>query len=191
MAIRTGWRLEPDGRHVTFTDGCQLGTLRLIGTRDIETFPITQIKRVRIIRRADGYYVQFGVQADHRIDHISTGTSIGIDVGLKAYYTDSNGNIVENPRHYRKAEQRLKRLNRRLSRTQKKSKNRKKARQKLAKAHLKVQRQREDFARKQANALVSSHDLIAFEDLKIANLVKNANLRKASTMLDGDASCPG
>jgi putative transposase len=55
---QTGWRLEPDGRHITFTDGCQIGRLRLVGTRDIETFPTKQIKRVRLIRRADGYYAQ-------------------------------------------------------------------------------------------------------------------------------------
>jgi len=134
---------------------------------------------VRIIRRADGYFAQCGVQADRRIEHQVTGAPIGIDVGLKAYDTDSEGRTIENPRHYRKAEQRLKRLNRRLSCTQKKSKNRKKARQKLAKAYLKVQRQREDFARKQANALVSSLDLIAFEDLKIANMVKNSKLAKS------------
>ncbi len=66
-----------------------------------------------------------------------------------------------------------------LAGTQKKSTNRKKARQKLAKAYLKVQRQREDFARKQANALITSHDLIAYEDLKIANMVKNHHLAKS------------
>jgi transposase len=55
---QTGWRLEPDGRHITFTDGCHIGRLRLVGTRDIETFPIKQIKRVRLIRRADGYFLQ-------------------------------------------------------------------------------------------------------------------------------------
>ena len=176
---QTGWRLEPDGRHITFTDGCGIGRLRLVGTRAIETFPIKQIKRVRLIRRADGYYVQFGVQADRVVEHISTGKVVGIDVGLKAYYTDSENRTVENPRHYRKAEQRLKRLHRHLSRTQKQSQNRKKARKSLAQAHLKVQRQREDFARKTANALVSSHDCIAFEDLKIANLVKNKHLSKS------------
>src|SRR5579883_721319 len=52
----SGWKLEPDGKHITFTDGCGIGRLRLVGTRDIETFPIKQIKRVRLIRRADGYY---------------------------------------------------------------------------------------------------------------------------------------
>jgi putative transposase len=73
----------------------------------------------------------------------------------------------------------LKRLHRRVSKKQKKSKNRKKARQKLAKAYLKVQRQREDFARKQANALVRSNDLIAYEDLQIRNMVKNHKLAKS------------
>ncbi|HEY4389376.1 MAG TPA: transposase [Ktedonobacteraceae bacterium] len=172
----TGWKLEPDGRHITFTDGCGIGRLRLVGTRDIETFPIKDIKRVRIIRRADGYSCQFGVQTDRAIEHVPTGAIVGIDVGLKAYYTDSNGNTVNNPRHYRKAEARLQRLQRRLSRKKKGSKNRLAARKQVARAHLKVQRQREDFARKEANALVTSHDLIAYEDLKIANMVRNHHL---------------
>jgi putative transposase len=178
---QTGWKLELDGRHITFTDGCGIGTLRLVCNpkQQIEIFPPKQIKRVRIVRRADGYYVQFGVQADRKIEHNSTGTQVGIDVGLKAYYTDSDGHTVENPRHYRKAEKKLKRLNRQLSRKKKGSKNRKKARKQLAKAHLKVQRQREDFARKQANALVSSHDLIAYENLQIRKMVKNRHLAKS------------
>jgi putative transposase len=175
----TGWKLDPDGKHITFTDGCGIGRLRLVGTRDIETFPVKHIKRVRILKRADGYYCQFGVQAERQIEHIPTGEYVGIDVGLKAYYTDSEGNTVENPRHYRKAEKRLKRLHRHLSKKQKKSANRKKARQQLAKAYLKVQRQREDFARKTANALVTSHDLIAYEDLKIRNMVRNHHLSKS------------
>ncbi len=176
---QTGWRLEPDGGHISFTDDCGIGRLRLIGTRDIATFPIKQIKRVRLLRRADGYFVQFLVQAERHIQHIPTGKQIGIDLGLKAFLTDSEGHPVANPRHLRKAEKKLKRLHRRLSRTQKRSANRKKARKKLAKGYLKVQRQREDFARKTANALVSSHDFIAYEHLKIANLVKNRKLAKS------------
>src|SRR5256712_5987040 len=46
---QTGWKLEPDGRHVIFTDGCGIGRLRLVGNlgQHIETFPVKQIKRVR------------------------------------------------------------------------------------------------------------------------------------------------
>ncbi len=138
-----------------------------------------EIKRVRIIRRADGYFVQFCVKAERKVEHQPTGRHLGIDVGLKAFYTDSEGSARENPRFLRKAEKRLKRLHRRLSRKQKKSQNRKKARKALAKGYLKVQRQREDFARKMANALISSSDLIAYEDLKIANLVRNHRLAKS------------
>src|SRR6266700_4343290 len=138
-----------------------------------------QLKRVRIVRRADGYYCQFGVQETRHIVHQPTGKQVGIDVGLKAFYTDSQGNTVENPRYFRKAEQRLKRLHRQVSRKQKKSNNRKKARKVLAKAYLKVSRQREDFARKTANALVTSSDLIAYEHLQIRNMVKNHHLAKS------------
>ena len=178
---QTGWKLDADGRHLTFTDGCGIGRLRLVGNsgQHIEHYPIKQIKRVRLIKRADGYYVQFAVQAERTIEHIPTGTQVGIDVGLKEFLTDSEGNTVANPRHLRKAEKRLKKLHQRLSRTQKQSANRKKARRRLAKAYLKVRRQREDFARKTANALVSSHDLLAYEHLKIAHLVKNHKLAKS------------
>ena len=89
------------------------------------------------------------------------------------------GNTIENPRYLRKAEKRLKRLHRKHSKCAKKSQNRKKAQKKLAKAHLKVQRQREDFARKTANALIRSSDLVAYEKLSIRNMVKNPHLAKS------------
>jgi putative transposase len=178
---QTGWKLESDGKHITFTDGCSIGRLRLIGNpkQQIAAFPLKQIKRVRIVHRADGYYVQFGVKTKRVIEHIPSGKATGIDVGLKAFYTDSEGNTVNTPRHYRKAEQKLKRLHRQVSRKQKKSSNRKKARKQLARAYLKVQRQREDFARKTASTLVSSHDLISYEDLQIRSMVKNHHLAKS------------
>ncbi len=158
-----------------------IGRLRLVGNlkQQIETYPINQIKRVRLLKCADGYYVQFAVQAERKIEHTPTGKEVGIDLGLKSFLTDSEGHTVDNPRYLRKAEKRIKRLQRRLSRTKKKSQNRKKARQRLAKAHLKVARQREDFARKTANTLITSHDLVAYEDLRIANMVRNHKLAKS------------
>src|SRR5256885_2427262 len=82
---QTGWKLEPDGRHVIFTDSCGIGRLRLVGNpgQHIETFPVKQIKRVRILRRADGYYAQFGVLSFRQIEHVETGSMVGIDMGLK------------------------------------------------------------------------------------------------------------
>ena len=182
----TGWKLEPDGTHVTFTDGMGIGTVRLIGAnpkrkkaRPLATFPLSQIKRVRLVKRTDGYYCQFAVHVERQMVHEPTGKQVGIDVGLKAFYTDSDGNTVANPRYLRKAEQKLKRLHRRVSRKLKQSKNRTKAIKRLAKGYLKVQRQRKDFACKQASALVKSHDFLAYEDLKVTHLVKNRHLAKS------------
>jgi putative transposase len=182
----TGWKLERDGTRITFTDGTGIGTVRLVGAnpkrkkaRSIATFPLSQIKRVRLVKRADGYYVQFAVQAERTMEHQPTGKQTGIDVGLKSFYTDNEGQTVANPRYLRKAEARLKRLHRRVSRKVKRSKNRKKAIKRLAKGYLKVQRQRKDFAAKAARALCKSSDLIAYEDLKITSLVKNHRLAKS------------
>ena len=176
----TGWKLSPDGKHITFTDGIGIGALRLVGNKKqrVEAFPIKQIKRVRIVRRADGYYCQFSVAAERSVEHEPSGRPVGIDLGLRSYYTDSDGHALDNPRYYRKAEKKLKRLHRRLSRKQKQSQNRKKERRALAKAYLKVQRQREDFARKEANALVTSCDLLAFEHLQIRNMKRNRHLAR-------------
>jgi transposase len=52
----TGWKLEPDGNHITFTDGCGIGKLRMMGCRDLATRPLPDIKRVRLIKRADGLH---------------------------------------------------------------------------------------------------------------------------------------
>src|SRR5579885_2164225 len=76
----TGWKLEPDGRHIIFTDGCGIGRLRLVGNKkqDIAAFPLKQIKRVRLVKRADGSYVQFAVQAERKGEHVTTGAQVGI-----------------------------------------------------------------------------------------------------------------
>ena len=137
----TGWKLEPDGRHLTFTDGHGIGRLRLVGTRTIETietFPQEQLKRVRVVRRADGYFVQFCVEAERHVEHQLTGKHLGIDVGLAAFTTDSDGEGTPNPRYLRQAETTLKRLHRLVSRKQKGSRNQHKARKRLARAYLKV-----------------------------------------------------
>src|SRR4051794_37991680 len=79
----------------------------------------------------------------------------------------------------RRSEKGLKRLGRHVSRKVKGSKNRAKARMRLARKHLQVQRQRRDFAAKTARALVTSNDVIAYEDLRVANMVKNRHLSKS------------
>ena len=175
----SGWKLSEDRRYITFSDGFKAGTFKLWGTRDLHFYQLSQIKRVRVVRRADGYYVQFCLDVE-RIEKLKpTGKTIALDVGLTHFYTDSNGEVVENPRHLRKSEKALKRLNRRLSRTKKGSQNRAKARNRLSRKHLKVSRQRKDFAVKLARCVVQSNDLVAYEDLQVRNMVKNRQLSKS------------
>jgi putative transposase len=175
----TGWKLAPNRKSITFTDKKGIGRLKLKGTRDLHFYQTDQIKRVRLVKRADGYCVQFCVSID-RVETVEpSGKTIGLDVGLNSFYTDSNGETVENPRFLRKGEKVLKRFQRRVSRKIKGSKNRGKARQILGKRHLKISRQRKDHAVKLARCVVQSNDLVAYEDLRIQNMAKNHCLAKS------------
>src|SRR5215467_8023233 len=138
----TGWKVGSDGKHLTFTDSMGIGTVNLIGAnperkkaRPLATFPESQIKRVRLVKRADGYYVQFAVKAERTLPHEPTGKQVDINVGLKSFSTDSEGQTVANPRYLRKAEKKLKRLHRRLDRKKQGFKNRKQAIKQLAKGY--------------------------------------------------------
>ncbi|MCY7277926.1 MAG: transposase [Phormidesmis sp. CAN_BIN44] len=175
----TGWKLSECRQFITFTDGFKAGRFKMWGTRDLHFYQVEQINRVRVVRRSDGYYVQFCVDIERTEEREPTKHTVGLDVGLAHFLTDSDGNQVENPRHLRRAEKRLKKVQRRVSRKQKGSANRRKAVNRLGRAHLKVQRQRKDFACKLARCVVKSNDLVAYEDLKIRNMVKNHHLAKS------------
>ncbi len=138
------------------TDGFKIGRLKLIGSRDLNFYQIERIKRIRLVKRADGYYAQFCVDVDRREEVAPSKTTIGLDVGLNHFYTDSNGQTVENPRYLRRSERQLKKLQRKVSKRKKGSANRRKAIKRLAKKHLQVSRQRKDFAIKTARCLARS-----------------------------------
>ena len=182
----SGWKLSDCRKRITFTDKKNIGTLKLIGSRNIYFYQPEQIKRVRILRRADGYYVQFSIKLDPRdtVEPIAPSQkAVGIDVGLKYFYADSRGEIVANPRFYRKSERQLNRANRQKSKKFRQGKpssqNYRKARQRYARLHLKVSRQREEFAKRVALRLIQSNDLIVCEDLNVKGLVKNHHQSKS------------
>jgi putative transposase len=181
----SGWKLSGDGMSISFTDGFNAGSFGLYCNGEARRLILeSKINRVRVIRRADGYYAQFCLDVERKEQGAYTGNVIGIDLGLKAFYTDQNGNTVECPKFLRRSERRLKQHQRRLSRKFKKgakpqSKNYHKQRRRLGKVHLKVERQRKDWAIKQARCVVASHDVVAYEDLQVKNLVKNHKLAKS------------
>ncbi|NCR67774.1 MAG: IS200/IS605 family element transposase accessory protein TnpB, partial [Microcystis aeruginosa LL11-07] len=174
-----GWKLSEDKKSIQITDKTGIGKLKLVGSDNRQILDKSLIKRVRLIKRADGFYCQFVLDLERVEPLDSTGKEIGIDVGLNHFLTDSNGEKVNNPRFLRKAEKRLKKAQRKLSKKKKGSNKRQKQKSKVARLHLKVSRQRQDFVVKTAKALIQSNDLVVYEDLKVSNMVKNRKLAKS------------
>jgi putative transposase len=136
-------------------------------------------KTVTISREADGWYACIACAEVPTEPLPSTGRETGIDVGLKVFLIAADGEIVESPHHYRKAERQLARAQRRVSRRVKGSQRRSKAIALLKHTHQTVQRQRRDFHHKTALALIQRHDTIYLEDLRVANMVRNSHLAKS------------
>ncbi|MBO1046945.1 MAG: transposase [Dolichospermum sp. DEX182a] len=175
----SGWKLHKTKRRITFTDKKGIGELKLLGKWDIQSYELKDIKRVRLIRRSDGYYAQFCIGIDVVDIQPKTGNEIGLDVGIESFYTDSNGHHEPNPQFLRKAEKSIKHSQRRIYKKVKGSSGRKKARKVYAKKHLKVSRQRIEHAKRIARNVCKSNDLVAYEDLRVSNMVKNHCLAKS------------
>ncbi len=153
----------------------KIGRIAVRVHRPLEGTP----KTVTLSRHADGWYASISC-ADVPVHPLPpTGRETGIDVGLKVFLVTAMGDVVENPRHYRKGEKRLKTAQRRVSRRQKGSNRRKKAVVLLARAHQHVKRQRTDHQHKTALALLRDYDTIYLEDLRVANLLRNRQLAKS------------
>ncbi len=106
-------------------------------------------------------------------------TKVGIDVGIKTFAVLSNNVVIENPKHLRKSEKRLAKLQKDLSRKVKGSKNRGKARLKVARLHERISNQRLDFLHKKSFEIIRDNQVIVLEDLKVKNMVANHKLAKA------------
>ncbi|NES00304.1 MAG: transposase [Symploca sp. SIO1B1] len=175
----TGWSLHKTKRRLTITDKKGIGELKLLGKWDIHTYPVKSIKRVRLLRRADGYYCQFCIDVECIDVQPKTGNEIGLDVGLESFYTDSNGYTEPNPRFLRKAESDIKQAQRRIYKKQKSSTRRRKAKARYSRKHLRVSRQRNEHAKRLARNVCKSNDLVAYEDLRVGNMLKNHSLAKS------------
>lgn len=106
-------------------------------------------------------------------------SAVGIDVGISALVTLSDGTVIENPRWTRKHEERIAAANRKLALKQKRSKNRIRAREVLRREHQRAADARKNYIHHASKWLVENYDLIAFEDLAIRNMVRNPHLAKS------------
>lgn len=154
----------------------KVGWLRIKQDREVQG----RIVSATVSKTKSGKYFISMNCLDVPTDYLdTTGSIIGLDLGLKDFAISSNHDKYENPKFLRKSERKLKRLQRQLSRKTKGSKNYEKSRLKLAKQHERIRNQRVDFLNKLSTQLVKNHDLICVESLKVKSMIKNHKLAKS------------
>ena len=140
------------------------------------------IRSATISKTKSGNYflsILIDIPQDEIVKFRQTGESVGIDLGVKDFVITSDGEVFENKHFLKKEENKIKRLQRQLSRKAKGSNNRDKARIKLAKAYEHLVNQREQYIHSVVNELLRYYDTIYIEDLNVSGMLKNHKLAKA------------
>jgi len=159
---QSGFKLDQDHGRLHLS---KIGDIKIKMHRKVQGC----IKAILIKREGRRWFAI--VQADQEPELLpETGGSVGLDVGLKSFVVDTDGNSVENPRFAEKAAIKVKNIQRRLSRTEKGSNNRRKLKDKLSRAHERINNQRTDFLHKLSRHYVNNYDTICVEDLDVKGL---------------------
>ena len=156
----------------------KIGTIRMFKHREIKG----NIKQLTIKKdKAENYFATFIVEENNESRNYSElpDNPVGIDVGLIKLIATTDNEPADPPKYLRKSEKKLKNAQRNLSRKQKGSMNRMEARVRVAKISIHISNQRNDFSQKLSRKLVNNHNFIAYEDLDIANMLKNHKLAKS------------
>jgi len=138
-----------------------------------------KIKTAQIVIEPTGFFIC--IVCDEVVKNTSNTNEsqvIGIDMGVANFCIDSNGNLIENPRHFKKYEDKLRIENRSLSRKRKFSNRWKKQEKKLGLLHHKIANVRKDFLHKESTKMAKKYHTVYLEDLNIKNMSKNKNLSK-------------
>lgn len=170
---QAGWKMA--GRDLQITN---LGRFRLHLSRPVEG----DIKTITIRKTATGkWLVAFSCENVTEKAYPEAVASVGIDVGITSFCTDSQGKKIDNPQYYRDSHTLLRRRQRGLARKVKGSNRRRKARLLVARTHEKTANQRRDFLHKVANHYIHNFASIHVEKLNIKGMVKNRHLSKSIT----------
>jgi putative transposase len=182
---RAGYpRFRSSRRYDSITYGRYLNGVRRQGKGSLQAYGVGDLKfkehrpilgdiRAVTIKRAEGKWFVHFIVDNHPVDaRPDSDAATGIDVGLASFATFSDGRSVENPRHFRAAEGRLRRAQRRVARRKRGSAGRRKAAILVARAHGTVRRQRADFHHKLSRRVVNQFGLIAVEDLHVCGLAR-------------------
>ena len=166
----------------------KLGCLRFKGLplKILERADDIRIGTTTVSMDAIGHYfvsMQIGSERPFVANHPAIESKVGIDLNLDNFLTDSNGQVIENPRYYRmikgklaKAQRKLSRRARRAKKAQRRlseSKNYQKQRLQVAKSQLKIANQRKNFLHHVSTTLIKNHDLVVAEELRSKNMLRN------------------
>ena len=137
-----------------------------------------EIRQATISRTQSGkYFVSILCETGEKVKpkaKVEENTTVGIDLGIKTFLVTSDGECFDNPKYLRKAQSKLKYVQRKYSKYKGK-----RTKQKLAILHEKVANKRKDFLHKTSSELIKNHDSLAIEDLAVSNMVKNHKLAQA------------
>jgi putative transposase len=166
-----------DGAKWIPADGCRwahasfqaVGQLKVRQHRPVKG----EVKTLQLKREYRRWYVVVTAEVDAE-PLPPSGRAVGVDVGVARFLTTSDGQVVANPRFLDGAQARIAHLQRLKGRARLGSGNRKRLRRALAKEWSKVRNLRRDFHHKTARALVNTYDVVALEDLKVANMTSSA-----------------
>jgi transposase len=152
----------------------KIGTVKLHLHRDMTG----TIKTLTIKREGGHFYAAFTCEIGKPEPFPTSYEDVGIDLGVLHFAALSNGEFIDNPRHFRKAEKKLAKAQQALSRKKRGSHRRKKAARQVAKCHRQIANQRKDFQHKASRKLVNHYQVIVCEDLQTKNLTKRPKARQ-------------
>ncbi|HLW02779.1 MAG TPA: RNA-guided endonuclease TnpB family protein [Ktedonobacterales bacterium] len=163
-----------------FADAIQLPRLGRLRLKERGYLPTTGVKvlSATVSEQAGHWYVSVQVEQEQAIPE-NTGPVVGVDLGVKALATFSDGTVIPNPRHLKQRLKKIKRLHRAVSRKQKGGKNRRKAASRLAKLYRKVSNQRQNTLHQVTTSLAKTKSVIVIEDLNVAGMLQNHHLAQA------------
>ncbi|GHO73843.1 transposase [Ktedonobacter sp. SOSP1-85] len=136
------------------------------------------IKTCSIKREGHCWYACLACEVEAMPRTPYTDEAVGIDLGVSKLATLSTGDVIENPKHYRRVEKKLAKAQQALERKKRGSKRRKKAVQRVAKLHRKTRNQRNDYLHQWSRRLVNTYETIVFEDIAPANLSRRAKSKQ-------------
>lgn len=140
---------------------------------------VGSIQATTVSRKADGWYVSILVETEDRLTAVEDRGTVGIDLGLKRFATLSTGEFVVGPKPHRRLDERLRRLNRSLSRKTKGGANFRKAKAKLSKLHLRIANIRQDAVHKLSHRVATRYSVIGIEDLNVSGMAKALRLGRS------------